>query len=158
MSRIDWHEVWRNANERNNEMATGDPPMHMINSNTLPCGCYTGVWMGVTPPPRCPQHSGEVGVVHPWTDTVTGTRLLPGVETDFTKIFERALARTANHAPILAQNHIHALGEWIGKNLGASAAKGDDGIAEHDCWQMALRALQDLRKAIALAEATKEGR
>lgn len=42
----------------------------------VPCGCYTGAWWGVTPPPRCSVHAESATSFVPMVPTTTtGTTL-----------------------------------------------------------------------------------
>lgn len=123
-------------------MATGDPPYdHMLTPNTLPCGCYIGVWMGVTPPPRCQQHAME---------QVT-TRPPPQPTLPYDGAGWGGRLRDAVVRPIPADT-LNALfsqmGSELGKELGKAIAKGDDGTAERDLWALAMQALELLRASV----------
>lgn len=122
---------------------------NIVGFGYAPCGCYTGIWMGVTPPPRCAAHaegvaSGGVGAEHA---TAIEEFLVGHTVTRSNNLISNAITN-AHISPPSLDVLFSQMGEEIGRHLGKAIAKGDDGTAERDLWTMAMQHLEALRVAV----------
>ncbi len=141
-------------------MATGDPPYDlMLHPTTLNCGCYVGVWHGVTPPPICDFHAQLQntkvggGVVAP----LGATGMTPGL-VDALKGPWRDLVAASSPVGTDDWQLDHALtrvARGIGMEMG-EAACDNDRAAEHDLWECAMQAVIAARTAIARARELRD--
>lgn len=104
--------------------------------SNLDCGCWTGPWWGINPPPKCDYHSGRSQrwpVDHGWTRTAAVT----STSTDATKFI-----------PV---NDLDKLYAALKKLIATTAIDAEGNPALHDAWQLALQALDPVRAAIERA-------
>lgn len=106
----------------------------------LECGCWTGAWWGITPPPRCDYHSGRTRVRN--RDTGTWT--------------EHSDYRITTTTPVDMSKYVgtydlNAMLNACEKFIAACVIDCRPNPAAHDAWQLALECLEPLRAAIERA-------
>jgi len=107
----------------------------------LSCGCWTGPWWSVDPPPTCDAHrfgitAGRFPVNQPIDYGTITTTTIP-------------IAQSATTPESAIADLIRA----IAAAAGEADAAGE--IAQHDAWQMALNAARRVRELIADARAAQ---
>lgn len=142
-----------NANNMNANNTT-------LSGSTLPCGCYSGPWWGVTPPPRCAQHSTTftppivpLGPFDPSSPPFLPQILpqTPGT-LDLTE-WTRILSGGSTATPLQTELRLNELEKFV--LLEAEKAMTANEHAAHDVWQMVLEQLGLLRQLIIKARAVK---
>jgi hypothetical protein len=117
----------------------------------LNCGCWTGPYHSVMPPPRCAQHSGGT-----WTQTWTE----PSLPEDWVDILRGAAPGTsAGKLTIAEPPSIETrLAEVADRIKQLVSVERDDNPAVADAWQLALDQLRQLQTAVVRARTVEDAK